>query len=656
MATTCPCPYPEQAYVELIFTLLIDVSFLHADIDTYLEFAGGCYQFGMYKKCVDVCAEMLKTSTYHQCSTLYRFKLLKGKSLFHIFNRLIDELPAEVSPKDYYARQKLDTCIEIAVEAVDLLGFVHDRGFIDKEGSKYLDLSMIYLISSDNALKRCERCLLCLQNLKRRTEVLDVKQQPEDKTGGSTMPSSKQSKGLQHSHVWPKAVFNAFSSGLPKTSSQRLFRLSSSTSFSQLKSPKEITWFILCKGCEQLTGNIEEQFIRKFFKKIYDTSSPSKPLEAQTIKYGNWLYQFCISIFMRGIAVLPCNDTFKRLNADKLYELFAVCRNILMPNSTQETYSAVPSIHLFVNPISPTLEESQLFSTIHENLVSPAFLAVTDKHSSKIYFRSPSESCLFVAHLGILNVVVDVRSVLTSCSHSIISEDGEYHVPCESERNLLLPQEVKKVFHAAAHQNEVNETLMPDRLRDSHWSKSSGKSPQKHHEETFMIHQAQENDRKVLLQQGVRPAVDPTNAKNMNLLPRGFNIRRLKTNSGSVELPHGHQVLLHCEVRDSDSSYDKGTTVFLAVGDGSTKYPLNKPYAIYHQYDPGMYINIGMFVSLDDLSVTGLLLDDEPKRYAQTLCDNHNFQENIQYTLMTVLYLTGFSTLKSYLPHAKNKR
>lgn len=608
----------------------------------------------MYEKCMDMCTEIVKSSCND--SNLHKFELLRGKSLFHIFNRVFDEFPAEVSPKDYSTRKKFDACIDQAVEVVGLLGYAHDLGFIDEEGSKYLDLSMILLISSDNALKRCDRCLLCLQNLKQKTKAMDEKQQPMDPAGNSVLPSSKQSKGLQHSHVWPKAIFDAFSSGLPKTSSRRLFRLSSSTSFSQLKSPKEITWFMLCKGCEQLTGAIEEQFIRKFFKKIYDVSSPSKPLDAQVIKYGSWLYKFCISIFLRGIAVLPCNDSFRRVNADKLYELFTMCREILQPSNTHHAYSALPAVHLFINPTSPTLEESQLFSTIHEALVSPAFLAITTRGCSNVYFRPPYEACLFVAHLGILNVVIDVGSVLPSHSRSIVSEEGEYHVPCESERSQLLPEEVKRVFRVAAHQNEVNETLLPDKLRDSHWSKHSGESPQKHCEETFMLHQAQENDRKTLLQQGVKPAKDPINAKNMDLLPRGFRIRRLNTNSGSVEFPLGHRILLHCEVRDTDSSYDKSTTVFLAIGDGSTKYPSNKPYAIYHQYDPGMYINIGMFVSVDDLSVTGLLVDDEPKRYAQTLCDNVNFQENIQYTLMSVLYLTGFSTLKSYLPQADDKR
>ena len=633
-------------------------SFMHPldfiDCDAYNAFAQGCYQFGMYERCIAACADILQSST---CSStgIPKVKLLKGKSLFHVYNKAVDELPGEVSPKDYSTRQRLAACIEQATEVVHLLGSVHDHGFIDEEGSKYLDLSMIYLISSANALKRCERCLLCLKNLK--LEKRKTNEEQKGATGGAIPQSSKRYKGLQHSHVWPKAIFDAFSSGLIKTSSRRLFGLSG-TSLTQLKSPKEITWFILCKECEQLIGNVEEKFIRNFFKRIYDVTSPSKPLKAQEIMYGHWLYQFCISIFLRGIAVLPCNESFKHFhNADKLYEVFKVCREIILkPANAQQSYLDRPSVHLLINPTLPTSEESQLFSTIHEVLVSPAFLALAAGKDPKTFFRSPSEACLFVAHIGILNVVIDIESVIPSHSHSINPREGKYHVPHESERSQFIPQEVKAVFYAAAHQIEVHLTTTPEKLRDSHLFKGLVESPPTQNEETFMIHHAQKCDQKVLHQQGVKPSQDPCNAKVMNFLPRGFNVARLKVNAGTVQLPPGHRILLHCEVRDTDSSYNKGTTIFLAIGDGSKKYPSDKPYAIYHQYDPGMYINVGMFVSADDVSVTRILADDNPNQYAQAMCENPNFQDNIQFTLMTVLYLTGFSSLKSFLPHADDKR
>ena len=577
-----------------------------------------------------------------------KIKLILCKSLFHVFNKALDQLPVQISPSDYHARKKLSVSIEQATEIVNLLGHAHDNNYIDEEGCKYLDLCMIYLISSQNALKRCERCLLCLQNLKLSTKQGDRKIQ--------ATTQSKHYQGLQHSHVWPKAVFDAFSSGLPKTTSRRLFRLSGSSSLTRLKSPREISWFILCSNCEQCLGKIEEQFIRNFFKKIYDIFSPSKTQESQTIVYGQWLYQFCISIFLRGVAVLSYSDLFKCCrNVDKFYQLFKMCREILNPGYVQRINSHKPPVHLIINPTMPTSEESHLFSTIHEVLVSPAFLAITTTKNFRRFFESPPALSLFIAHIGILNVIIDIESDIPSCDgHHINSEGGDYLVPNEDKRNLSIPPEVKHLFYEAAHQIEVSKTTMSGKLVlcDSHWMKEV-ESPSTQNEQTFMIQQAKQMDLKGLHQRGVKPSQNPRKAKVMNFLPLGF---KLKTSCGLLELPPGHSVLLHCEIRDSSSGYDKGNTVFLAVGDGSKKYPSEKPYAIYYQYEPGMYISVGMFLSADDLSVTDVLADDVPNEYAQKLCENPNFQENMHYTLMTVLYLTGFSTFKPFLAHASDKR
>lgn len=95
----------------------------------------------MYEKCRDTCTKVLSTTSEH--FEIKRVKLLKGKSLYHIFNKVIDELPAEASPKDYTVKQKVGACIEQAVEAVLLLGFALDHDCIDTEGRKYLDLSII---------------------------------------------------------------------------------------------------------------------------------------------------------------------------------------------------------------------------------------------------------------------------------------------------------------------------------------------------------------------------------------------------------------------------------------------------------------------------------------------------------------------------------
>ena len=614
----------------------------------------------MYEKCVTICTELLDRSNSISSSDFQTVNLLKGKSLFHICNKGIEELPIVLSPEDVLARQKLNKCIEQAVEAVNILGFALDNCFIDEEGRIYLDLCMMFLISSANVLKKCERCLLCLANLK-----INKERQKEESPGTKETVSqrSKRHRGLHHSHVWPKAVLDAFSSGLIKTSSQRLFRLcGTEKGITQLKSPKEMTWFMLCTDCEQLIGTFEEQFVRNFFKKVYDTTTPSMPLEGQEIVYDSWLYRFCISMFVRGIFLLdlPCNDNLKRFrNSYKLYELFTQCRKILLtPPTAKQSFSNFPSVHLLINPTSPTLEESQLYSTIHEILVSPAFLGLAARKHLKTYFKSPADATLFVAHIGILNVIIDVESVMPSLTHSIDPEGGVYIVPSESERNQFIPPDVKEVIYTSAEQAEIHSTTMAQKLRDCHWTKGLIKSPQADYEQTFMVHPAQKEDSKNLKQQGVRPSQDPNKTKVMNFLPLGFKIER---NYGSVELPPGHHLLLHCEhvrSRYKDANcFDRGITLFLAIGDGSTKkYPADQPYVIYHKYDPGMYFNMAVFVSKDDLSVLNVVTDDKPQPTVQRLCEDSHFRENIHFTLRTAMYRTGYSSLKSLLPSIKEIR
>lgn len=378
----------------------------------------------MYERCVTTCTKILQLSSSD--SDIQEIRLLKGKSLFHLCNEGIEKLPKTLSPKDIKLKQVWNECIKYATEAVNLLGFAHDCSNIDEDGRKYLDLCMMFLISSGNSLNKCQRCLLCLSNLKGRGE--------QDSTG-------KKHKGLQHSHVIPKAVLEAFSSGIVKTTSQRIFRLcGTETSLSQLKSPKECTWFILCSKCEQLFGKFEEQFVNNFFKKIYNVSNPAILLEAQEIDYGCWLYQFCVSLFFRGIAILdiPCNDNVKRFqNSEKLYELFVTCRQILLaPTDTK----IIPSIHILINSTLPTSDDRQLYTTMHEVLVSPEILGVAAAKDTKKYFVSPSKANLFLAHMGIINVIVDVEDTMLSNRHLITQEGGVYHVPPDSERGQFFRQ------------------------------------------------------------------------------------------------------------------------------------------------------------------------------------------------------------------------
>ena len=96
--------------------------------------------------------------------------------------------------------------------------------------------------------------------------------------------------------------------------------------------------------------------------------------------------------------------------------------------------------------------------------------------------------------------------------------------------------------------------------------------------------------------------------------------------------------------------------MFLAIGDGLKKYPADQPYVIYHKYDPGMYFNMAVFISKDNLSVLNVVTDDKPQPIAQRLCEDSHFRENIHFTLKTAMHRTGYSSLKSILLGIKEKR
>ena len=142
----------------------------------------------------------------------------------------------------------------------------------------------------------------------------------------------------------------------------------------------------------------------------------------------------------------------------------------------------------------------------------------------------------------------------------------------------------------------------------------------------------------------------------MDFLPRGIKIER---NTGSIKLPSSHRLLLHCEATKPSGTaanpHNDGITLFLVTGDGSKEYPSDRPYVIYHKYGPGMYFNMAVFVSKDDLSVIKLITDDEPHHIPKMLSEDHHFTKSLQFTLTTKLLHLGYSNLTSFLTDSRER-
>ena len=95
-------------------------------------------------------------------------------------------------------------------------------------------------------------------------------------------------------------------------------------------------------------------------------------------------------------------------------------------------------------------------------------------------------------------------------------------------------------------------------------------------------------------------------------------MKRGEFRGNSLILPVGHKLLLHRTFDSPDSGVD-GVTFFLCVGDGGEHFPKDRPYIIKHRYKPGLYIDMGFFVSAEDLHPEELLPDKQPKAYAEAL-------------------------------------
>ena len=103
--------------------------------------------------------------------TLNRAKLLKGKALFHSYQRLQMQFLRErqfLSEREINGR--INHVYSKAKESILLLGNALDHEFLDNEGSRLLDFAMMDYMRETNKLQDCRRCLLCRER-KERSEI-----------------------------------------------------------------------------------------------------------------------------------------------------------------------------------------------------------------------------------------------------------------------------------------------------------------------------------------------------------------------------------------------------------------------------------------------------------------------------------------------------
>lgn len=390
------------------------------------------------------------------------------------------KLKSTVSPE--HGLQKLiNECFAKTKESILLLGTAHDHNYLDDDGSKLLDWAMIDFIRETNKLDDCKRCLLC----RRKTS-------------------------LKRSHIYPRSVLKVIAEPNVSEGEHRVY-LHELRGKLSAKSAGEITYYMLCGVCEErLSQNGENEFCKDFFTPVFQASQQvvkedrtlTQSSTCNNITYGQWLYNFCIGILFRGLAVsvMPhCG------NREEIYSVFLNCQKYLLslPVKIKEVpkqkQKGIPE-RKEVNTLESTTQHAPLHSTdprMHHIpvviLINPTtdnlaikvekipFLPATLLNSSttalsslKLDSGQPTftlDAPFFLVRLGLVNILVEFKSIngaILNEKYCIKPDGGTYQVPSEDERWNSIPDGLWELFQKDAEHNQASNIEYFLRLASDH--------------------------------------------------------------------------------------------------------------------------------------------------------------------------------------------
>ena len=609
-------------FLQLFFLLCC---IYYAGTSSCLEFARGCYQYGYYSKCSELCEQLSKDPTIPQ-SEMNQAMLLLGKANFHLYRKMHFEIQKEKRLQQYYTpsyQAKHKQCYEKAKIVIGKLGAAMDGNFLEmeEEEMKMLDIAMIDHLQETNKL---ERCLLCLKHTK-----------------------------LMKSHYFPKSLLKDFCSGLESADDQKVLipRHAYETYQGTSKSPTQMVYFMFCHDCEQfLSKHGETQFRPEFFCRIYDPNNPIQRKAKQSIEYGDWLYEFCLGIILRGLAVFRKDCLF---NSEQIHQLFQKCRHFLLNPDSRGLDS--PTVALFISPpeATPEISGGALNPGSVQAFVQYWHLCI---RLDGLRQHGPPQLHSFVVHFAEINIIAvlnekDVQDIPKECF--IMRDGGTYVVPDDESRWQKTPKGIIKGLQRVA--KEVDDVYLG---LGAKFQEQYEKKKERFHDvpghvkETFLIStQGKSEEAAHECQQLPRPFSRPV---YVNLLPEPFMVRPSHDRS-SVHLPNGHHILLHANLASSDCS---GDTIFLCIGNGDP-YTLDKPYVIHHHYEPNIQTHMGYFVSPTDLSAQDFLPDKWPKQALQENLKSKfitNSRSECPDILQKILGAKGFINFASLLKHFQAQR
>ena len=564
---------------------------IYADITSAIDYLKYAYLEGRYTDCISVCNSLSMDFSNISCGKgdIRIIKLIEGKSLYYSHKNSLKLSGNAVPFQNKEQFKSLEKVIRI-------LGHLFDDHCLDEEGSKILDIAMVDYIRETNNLNDCQRCLLCCQ-----------KQQ------------------LKSSHVIPRFILSRFTGGMNLTASKKVYLSNMGRSDEpKLITPRQAAVWMLCGNCEQLLSSCgESSFAKDFFHKIYKTTDPSMPNQSQKIPYSRWLYLFAAGIIFRGLAINPKGIT-GFFNENHVYQMFKTLREVLLYPDKLST--AQPQIAIFTNPRSVFLETPQAVSTLNRLLNMPGFMYLIENEEKLNYIKYPRRANIFIAHLGIVNVVVSFvgGDFALPLDAVINAESGVFNVLPEHLRfDSLPPPLLNSLILCAQKLEEQDFQITQKRLKESEIHDTT---PPEVLKEVYGLSKAKQDDIQLIQKVGFQPSSDPRFPKKLNFLPPNISVKREADEQSCLLLPPGHKLLLH---QTSGSNTD-GATLFLCIDN-------SKLYVIRHRYLPGLHIDYGFSVSSSDLSPHELLPDKDCKVYAYHLLEDLKSSNSVEQSFSKLL-------------------
>ena len=492
--------------------------------DCYYQYAYGCFLAGCYKKGITLLE--LCEQRHMNC------KLLLGKLLFHQYRkeqRILEYEKDYFTPHDMHAEGKIKDCYNKASKTIRVLGFCLDCNVIDDDGFDMLNIALLDYLRETTGLKEIKRRYLCLKRA-----------------------------SVRKSHICPESILRIMADKLNPTEPSSSGRfITTLTNRHSVATPKTETKWLLCDDCElTLSRNGEQQFVSQFFQNVFPQ------VKMYDIKYGTWLYEFCVGLFFRCMTMLR---NFGVSNEKEIFRFNQACRKYLRETdqtdiTTRANYLSDWDFFIYINVV-PVCAHYNAREEIFCSLLSSCFIT----HLSLYDLVGGSKGENYTTYFGMViigNITFlvkfkpDLINKFPASYTKVMAADGLLKIPCETQRwNDILPgvaANIKNAVHLfQSRDSEIgwgkvvlsqrHRTMLPpscDDFGDDDTLKNLGSPSVSAHTGIFAE----------FLEESV---------VTVSLLPDGFSI---KTDTGTLSLPTGHIVMSHI-YQDSTKNI-----VFLACG------------------------------------------------------------------------------------------